>query len=187
MFKAQIDWRGVHGYEAKTKDRESVYTMRDVRGNITHCLPAQVTIMAFKPVTQRENSLVGTSRSKNLFGVEREIQNHMAVDVISLEKASVYFSVPLSKSYNTDAVCVPTELKSLVVDVPYEALQHLSVVANMTGAVIDLSKAGQEKISHAFNGKTGVFAPEDTPCVILDVDKNVVENTYAPRIRAPII
>ncbi|MEC7576142.1 MAG: hypothetical protein VX468_02355, partial [Pseudomonadota bacterium] len=66
-------------------------------------------------------------------------------------------------------------------------LQHLSVIAEKSAAVIDLTSAGQQQITKAFQDKAGVFSPETEMVTVIDPTKSLVDNGVVKRIIRPQI
>jgi len=168
MFKAQIDWRGtMTRSRLAVKDEDSSYKFFDDERNISHYMPGIVFITSFVPLTEEYEVDLGSKIKKNILGKKTEIQATTKADKIT-NKTRLHVLAPYS-AYHADRG--KSELKQLVVDVPFEAIKHLSVVAERTKSIIDLTPEGQSKIAQAFQAKTGVFANAEEQQIMLDIDQ----------------
>lgn len=175
MFKAQIDYRGASYYSSElyADDADSVFKIQSCDDGYRCVIPAQVNIAAFKPFLFRREIITGVTIKKKLLGANEEIPNRDWVDVSEPRQSLIYVFVPEAHGRSQYAA---STLRSLLVNVPFEALQQLSVLAARTGAIIDLTAAGQESISSAFTAKSGLFAPDSTAAIVLDPSKSLQEN-----------
>lgn len=175
MFKAEIEWRGLEDYHRVSgPDGYSPYNFIDANGVETRYMPAIVSIESFCPIKGRKNVDLGTTVKKGLLG-EKEKPLIVKSDVLTA-KTQLYVHAPFSYSPHQNT---PSPLKYFEVDVPYQAMKQLSVIAERTGAIIDLTTQGQSKIREAFANKTGVFANVPQQNIMLDVDKSVEEQAVA--------
>ena len=162
MFKAQLDWRGSRGYSAYQAEESGNNKVEYSDGTTGKSIPVQITVTAFRPIA---------SDSGDKFD--------------DWLRTRIYILGPVANSYDTDKVCMPTEAKQLDIDVPYDAIQLLSVVAGNTGAVIDLTDEGQKVITDSFNNKTGIFVEDQKVSAVVDPTKTLVENGRLCNIVSP--
>jgi hypothetical protein len=173
MFKAQIDWRGIRKYiHLSTENKDSGYELFDDGGNICNHIPAIITVACITPFTEKYKAHLGTEIKKGILGREKEVHNTMWADRLT-NKTHLHVLAPLSDTHNSGSV---SELKLLIVDVPFDAIKHLSVIADRTKSIIDLTAAGQSKASKAFQEKTGVFANTEESQIVLDIDQQSTSN-----------
>ena len=186
MFKAQIDWRDVDSYGSVIDifDGDSNFTLLNGSGTLYHHIAVQISIVAFRPFLDKQTVLDSTDVKKKLFGGGKKSEHYRTYDAINAQKSCIYVFAPLSSGYSQFS---SSELKEMVVDVPYEALQHLSVIAEKSAAVIDLTSAGQQQITKAFQDKAGVFSPETEMVTVIDPTKSLVDNGVVKRIIRPQI
>ena len=188
MFKAQIDYRGASYYSSDlhTDDANSELKILNDDGSYDCVIPAQVNVAAFKPFVFCREIITGVTIKKKLIGANEEIPQKGWVDALEPRQSLIYVFAPEAHGR---CQSTPSALRSFLVNVPFEALQHLSVLAARTGAIIDLTAAGQESISAAFAAKTGLFAPDSTAAIVLDPSKSLQENgidTLKPKPFSPI-
>jgi hypothetical protein len=168
MFKAQIDWRGITNYSRlAVKDEDSIYKLVDDEKNVSHHISGIIFIISFVPLTEKYEADLGTEVKKSILGKKVETQTTIEADKIT-NKTRLHVLAPYSAGYGQ---CSDSELRQLVVDVPFEAIKHLSVIAERTKSIIDLTPEGQSKIAQAFHDKTGIFANPEEQHIMLDIDQ----------------
>jgi hypothetical protein len=167
MFKAQIDWRGIREhYNLIVKDENSVFKFVDSEKNLSHHLPSIILIASFTPTTEAYKAELGIEIKKNIIGRKTEVQKTTKAYRIT-NKTRLHVLTPTSRISQWSC----SELKQFVVDVPFDAIKHLSVIAERTKSIIDLTPESQSKIAQAFHDKTGIFANPEEQHIMLDIDQ----------------
>jgi hypothetical protein len=169
MFKAQIDWRGINEhYNLIVKNEDSAFKLVDNEKNLSHHLPSIILIASFAPITEAYKAELGIELKKNIIGRKTEVQKTTKADRIT-NKTRLHVLAPTSSISDWST----SELKQFVVDVPFDAIKHLSVIAERTKSIIDLTPEGQSKITQAFRDKTGIFSNPEEQHIMLDIDQPV--------------
>lgn len=174
MFKAEIEWGGTP-YTSTTdinKDDPDYRIVQDDNEIIRH-IPSVLSVISFSPATDTYKANLGTLFNKKILGIECAMDNIINAHKLT-EQTMLYVLAPISKYHGDKSA---TEMKSMKIDVPYEAIKQLSVIVEQTGSIVDLTAEGQSKLRQAFADKLGIFAEEETQRTMLDPLKSVAENS----------
>lgn len=175
MFRAILEWRGANRTDLKTMQGD--YKCLDQDNNEIDYILANVDVSSFSPAMTTEKIKTGTIKTKSFLGKSEEKAQITQYDKVSDTTTYLYVVPPHARTYNTDTVCLPTEHRAFKVDVPFEAMQHLSMIAQRTGQAIDLTKDGQSAIRETFASKTGLFADYSPKAAVLDPKASLTQNS----------
>lgn len=169
MFQVIVEWRGTLNAIGQTDGSTEAFL--DDQGNEVDYRPTQVQLTSFQPLFRKINLEQERSSLSELFTRKSQPRT------LSESRTRIYYMAPEAwRNTKTGEPCGLAQ-RSMCVDVPFEAMQKLSVVAQRSGLAVDLTLKGQEDICRAFAEKVGIFASDDDETGgVIDPFKSADEN-----------